>query len=191
MSHKFLSFLSFRVHFFIILPYEGFYQVSNLGRVRSLDRIVTQQGRGKVFHGNRKSKILKQHLQNCGYLLVWLSRQGRKKKALTVHRLVAESFVKNPYGYDFVNHKDGDKTNNNYENLEWCTKSQNCKHAYNVLNHKPPNCVAVRCKETGQCFNSITEAAQVMNANKCAIGHVLSKRSKTAGGFSWERIQDQ
>ena len=163
--------------------------MSNYGRVRSLDRIVTQQGLGKPFHGCRKGKILKQREQNQGYMLVWLSKQGKTRKAYTVHRLVAETFISNPLCLGFVNHKDGNKKNNNAVNLEWCTKSQNSKHAYSTLHIQPQRKTAVRCVETGQCFESIKDAAAAIKLSGCAISNVLHNRSRRAGGFSWERIK--
>ena len=99
--------------------YEGKYQVSNEGRVRSLyDR------------GVKREKILSLLNHNCGYLVITLSLNGVHKRYL-VHRLVAMAFIDNPNGYEFVNHKDENKKNNNVENLEWCTKSYNAIYYLN------------------------------------------------------------
>lgn len=98
-----------------ILGYEGLYQVSNLGNVRSLN-----------YRRSGKLKLLKQGTDN-GYKRVELSKNGKKKK-YWVHRLVAISFISNPNNYKEVNHKDEDKSNNNVNNLEWCTREYNINY---------------------------------------------------------------
>ena len=87
-------------------------------------------------------------------MLVWLSKQGDKKKAYTVHRLVASMFIENHSAYKDVNHKDGNKKNNNVSNLEWCTRSQNIKHSYSALKRKRTGKKIV-CIETKKEFCSI------------------------------------
>ena len=110
-----------------IKGYEGYYQVSNIGRVRSLDRYVATTGNPS---GRRliKGKIKKQTLKTCGrddgYYYVMLSKNNTDKSYL-VHRLVAEAFIPNIDNLPCINHKDEDKTNNNIDNLEWCTIAYN------------------------------------------------------------------
>lgn len=107
-----------------IKNWEGMYQVSNLGRVRSLDRKV-----GHARQPNRiyKGKILKNVL-NSHYLNVSLSRNC-EWGPYNIHRLVAETFIPNPHNKPQVNHKDGNKLNNYVSNLEWVTRSENSQHA--------------------------------------------------------------
>ena len=93
--------------------YEGLYQVSNTGKIKSL----------KSWGGNNE-RIMKPRNQGTGYLSIGLSKD-KKCRQFLVHRLVAQAFIPNPNNYDFVNHKDENKTNNVIENLEWCTKSYN------------------------------------------------------------------
>ena len=100
--------------------HEGFYQVSNLGRVKSLG--------GWSGCVKRKPRIMKQFLHREGYLRLVLSLPH--KKAYFVHRLVASAFVANPQNKKEVNHIDGNKENNCYTNLEWCTRSENIIHAF-------------------------------------------------------------
>jgi hypothetical protein len=98
--------------------YDGMYQVSDIGRVRSRRKVLLPYERH-------------------GYLYVRLSKDGVAKN-YRVHRLVAKAFVDNPNDYIEVNHLDGDKQNNRHENLKWCTGSQNITHAYDLgLLRKP------------------------------------------------------
>ena len=115
-----------------IKNYEGIYQVSNLGRVRSLTRKV------KTFNGLRttKGQLLKPLKTNRNYFRVDL-KQNQKDKYISIHRLVAEAFIPNPNNYPVINHIDGDTSNNKIDNLEWCTQSHNIKEAYRVGRAKP------------------------------------------------------
>lgn len=92
--------------------YSELYEVSDFGHVRSV----------------KSGKLLKQHIDHGGYVYVCLCKPGEKKNK-KVHRLVADAFIRNPEIKDFVNHKNGVKTDNSVSNLEWCTKSENERHA--------------------------------------------------------------
>lgn len=100
--------------------YEGLYEVSNLGRVKSL-------GNDK----NRKEKILRPVMTKKGYLQLFLSKEGKAKRFF-VHRLVAQAFIPNPEGLPQINHKDENPSNNRVENIEWC----DCKYNINYGTHK-------------------------------------------------------
>ena len=104
-----------------IVGYEGLYQVSNFGRIKSFPRKYTQ----------KEIKILKPVLSKGGYLQCHLIKDG-KSKTFAIHRLVAEAFLSNPNNLPEVNHKFGNKFDNYYENLEWCNSSQNKQHAFNM-----------------------------------------------------------
>ena len=102
-----------------IRSYEGLYQVSNLGNVKSFNNRIK----------NKNPMILKQTIdRKNGYLTVSLSKNG-KKKIHRVHKLVASIFIDNPNNYPVINHKDGNKLNNCVDNLEWCTCQENIDHA--------------------------------------------------------------
>lgn len=105
-----------------LLGYEGLYLIDSLGNIVSCPR---QNGARFV----NQYKILGTKTNKFGYKEVALSKDGKTKTVL-LHRLIAIHFVDNPHNLPCVNHKNGIKTDNRIENLEWCTKSQNTKHAY-------------------------------------------------------------
>ena len=107
-----------------VIGYEGYYQISNLGRVKSLPRLV----RNVNGYSTKKELILNPHI-NKGYLKTALTI-NKITNYKFIHKLVAEAFIPNSNNYPQVNHKDTDKLNNKKDNLEWCTPSQNMKHAY-------------------------------------------------------------
>lgn len=106
-----------------INDYEGLYEVSSLGRVRSLDRYVSYTNGQIHLH---KGKVLRPGVCN-GYLQVVLCKNGEVKHPL-VHRLVAEAFIPNPDNLPQVNHKDENPSNNTIDNLEWCTSLYNINY---------------------------------------------------------------
>lgn len=107
-----------------IKGYEGLYQASSIGNVKSIGRYVNAKNNSKKY---MKSIILKGVANDRGYYMVVLSKEGKKRKVF-VHRLIAETFIENPKNYTQVNHKDEDKTNNNINNLEWCSCKYNCNY---------------------------------------------------------------
>lgn len=111
--------------------YEGLYQISNLGRVKSLKRWRGNNGSGYYT----KEKILKNSKKDNDYLMVGLSKNGKSNK-FYVHRLVAIAFIPNPHDYPLVNHKkEFEKYNNNIENLEWCTYKYNLNYGTRKERH--------------------------------------------------------
>ena len=136
--------------------YEGLYQVSNLGRVRSLPRTTTN------------GKILKTYIsKHNGYVYASLSKKNYRTTA-RVHKLIYNTFNKEKIkkGYNplkNINHIDGDKTNNRLDNLEAVTQSENQKHAYRLGLQKTINNKKVIRLEDGKIYNSITEAAKDVN----------------------------
>ena len=171
--------------------YEGWYQISNHGRVRSLDRYITYKNGRNVL---TKGKILKTGV-NCksGRPQVSLQKDG-KVRGFYIYRLVAEHFVHNedPEHNVTVNHIDGDITNNYYKNLEWCSQSENEKHSYDVL-HRPVNKPGVH-KRVVICWdkdgNKITypsiaaaERGTGMGGTRIRVLHETGKTSKNGYRF--------
>lgn len=113
--------------------YVGLYQVSNLGRVRSLDREVIYKDGRKVL---RKGRLIKQQLNTSGYSCFRIWREGAGR-TVTTHRLVGLAFLKKIPGKEFINHIDGIRTNCRVDNLEWCTPKENSEHACKVLKSRP------------------------------------------------------
>lgn len=164
-----------------IKGYEGLYQVSNLGNIKSLNY-------------NRKgiSKILKQGLEKGGYLRISLSK-NKKSKTKAVHRLVAEAFIPNPDNLPQVNHKNEDKTDNNVNNLEWCNVSYNINYGTRTERcGKSSNKVVLQFDSEN---NLIKKWKSTMEAsrNGFSSGHIsdcCNGKSKTHKGFIW-RYEDE
>lgn len=120
-----------------IVGYEGLYQISNLGNVKSLNKTVnTNNQYNRKSKRKLKCKILKQRILR-EYYCVGLTKNNKQKTKL-IHRLVAETFLDNSNNYPVVNHKDGNKLNNNVNNLEFVTYKENSLHSIYVLNNKLP-----------------------------------------------------
>lgn len=164
-----------------IREYEGLYQISNLGRVKSVNR--------KVECGVRvitiKEKIRKLNPNGNGYLNLLLHKEG-VKKAHRVHRLVAEAFLPNPFNLPEVNHKDGNKLNNSVDNLEWCTKSHNEIHARKMgLKKFKSICKPVIRIEDGKEYASIALASKDIGVHRETIAQSIYKGYK-AGGYTFK-----
>lgn len=155
--------------------YEGLYEISNYGRVRSLNRQGT------------KGKILKNDLRKDGYLQVHLVKKGKMKNYL-VHRLVAETFIPNCDKLPEVNHINEIKSDCRTENLEWCNK----KYNMNYGNRPYRNALKVQQldKENNilATFNSIREAGRINNLNQSHITKCCKGQLKTTGGYRWRYV---
>ena len=177
-----------------VVGYEGWYEVSNYGRVRSVDRFVNSKNDSLRMS---KGHILKPTKKRNGYLVVSLM-ENNISKTIAIHRLVASAFCKRHDNDTQVNHINCIKTDNRAENLEWCTENENREHAHSHDLYKAPNKSPVRCKQTGMIFQSSFEAAEWLNENiyhnakqiKNMAAKIRQARlgyRKVAYGYTWER----
>jgi hypothetical protein len=170
-----------------VVGYEG-YQVSNLGRIKSLDKRVNISGFLKYPTTKiRKGKILRQSKDKDGYLKVALFKD-REKKYLRVHRIVAMTFIPNPENKKTVDHKNTIVDDNRVENLQWFTHRQQLfdneitKEHWSKNRIKATNSLKkkVRCITTGEEFECINDAVRKYNiADKCIIGCCKGKQQYT------------
>ena len=162
-----------------IKGYEGKYQVSNLGRVKSLPK---RRGRGVGYMC--EEMILTQAKHHYGYNVVNLRSNG-KGTTIEVHRLVANAFICNPDNKPQINHANGNKTDNRVENLEWCTNGENQLHKYEVLGCKPFGKPVV-CEESGCEYSSALVAGRCNNIDSSSIAKCCRGKRETAGGYHWK-----
>lgn len=179
-----------------IPSYEGHYQVSNLGRIKSLEKVIINVN--GIKH-KRKSRILKPYKDSKGYLCVDL-RLDNKRFNARVHRMVGICFIKNPNKYPQINHINGIKTDNNVQNLEWCTNKQNCIHAHQNNLTNPARGVnhgsrVLEEHEVIEIFKEYHENGtyQYLIAKKYGIsqGQVHNIVSKKHWGHLWEKELDE
>lgn len=168
-----------------IAGYEGLYQISNIGRVCSLNK------GDSIGTGNykRKCKILKNGTNTQGYEIVVLSKKG-KRKTITVHRLVAEAFIPNPNRFPCINHKDESRNNNTVENLEWCTHKYNSN--YGTSQDRKVKAIAKPIIQKDlhgniiQMFPSSREVERVKGYKHQNIISCCKGIYESAYGYTWE-----
>lgn len=173
-----------------IKGYEGYYEVSDKGNVRSVDRLVTHKN-GTIC--KYKGCVLKQDITKKGYKKVYLTKDGKKKNYL-VHRLVLETFnpVENMDALQ-VNHKDGNKQNNCLSNLEWCDNYSNYSHALkkglrpNKLLPKPVAQLTLN-GEIIAIYPSISQCSKATGIKDSRISDVCYGRRKTAKGYKFKFV---
>jgi len=166
--------------FISIKGFEGVYEINKYGDVKSLARTWIS-GNGKI--DIKPDTILIQHIVK-GY-----SKVSLNKKHYSVHRLVAETFIPNIENKPQVNHKDGNKQNNHVDNLEWCTCSENHKHAFATKLRKPhfgqqhQNSKLVLNTETGIFYESLTEAIKTQTLKRSTIEAMMCGRNPNRTSF--------
>jgi hypothetical protein len=193
--------------------YEGLYQVSNFGRVKSLGRFVDRLASGHCW---KKERILKLHKKHNGYLGVSLLKDG-KIKNFNIHRLVAIAFIPNPDNLPQIDHINADKTNNNVNNLRWVTAKENMNNPLTKVrfigknhpfygkkhtdaaklkirkNHADfsgalnPKARKIRNIETNEIFYTIKSAGQKYGVESSSIRDAIRRNGKSAG-YHWEYL---
>lgn len=177
-----------------IKGYEGRYMVSNHGEILSTK-----------FNGKGKSRILKQNDKGRGYLSVSLYKD-KKVKPRTVHRIVAETFIPNPNNLPQINHIDGNKKNNNINNLEWCTAKENVQHAWknglvkmteerrkrsikHLEKYKKISSVEINQytldEKYVKTWSSIKEASETLKISAGNICNCCKGKLNQTGGYKW------
>ena len=161
-----------------VVGYEGLYEVSNIGRVRSIN-----------FHKSGKAKVMRPSFNTWGYLIVDL-RKNNKRHSYAVHRLVALAFIPNPDNLPEINHKNEIKYDNNVENLEWCTRKYNINYGTAIKRRSKQ---IVQFDNNGNVmgkFKSIREASRYCQLDRHSISLCVNGKKKTYKGFVWKYDYD-
>lgn len=183
-----------------VVGYENLYEVSSIGRVKRVGGIeFFKSRRGNLVSRTRKGGIIVLK-EAKGYLRAHLC-MGGKAKPIMAHRLVAIAFTPNPNNYPEINHKNGIRSENRVENLEWCTKSQNIRHCYDVLKRPiSPNVINVyggnhpastpifQYDLSGNFIKEWSSAIEIQRELSIHSPNVIAccrGRQQTSGGFIW------
>lgn len=167
-----------------IKNYEGLYQISDTGEVRSLDKLVTySNGRKHLYKG----KLISPAIHN-NYYAVTLHKDG-KMQTVYIHRLVAQHYLDNPNNLPYINHKDENKLNNAVSNLEWCTPLYNNIYGNRIEKVKQSTYKKVYQLDLSgniiKLWNSPTEVESILGIKRASISNCITGRSKSAGGYVW------
>jgi hypothetical protein len=155
----------------------GIYEISNYGQVRTLSRTVIRNTQGNF---EKEGQLIKSYLTPKGYCRTQV-KKGNKYKNVMVHRLVADAFIPNIDNKPFVNHKNGIKHDNHFQNLEWCTSSENQIHAYDNGLKKPKVKYVIKCIE----LDIITEGCMKMERELIKRGY-----EKASSSAIWNCVND-
>lgn len=170
-----------------IKGFEKIYEISSLGRVKSLARPMHLPVRG-AYYTSREKIMSPARIGADGYEFVYL-RKGGKAHRRYVHRLVADNFLNGIKNGNVINHINGIKYDNRVENLEWCSQSENVKHATRVLGLRGRK--IAQYDKRGNYIKTWANAYEVqekLGINRGNINSCINKHRKTAGGYRWEAL---
>ena len=171
-----------------VVGYEGSYEVSNMGRIKSLPK------KRKTYGGTREmhypEKILACVVKKNGYVEMSLQKNDKQMNE-KMHRMVAEAFIPNPFCKPHVNHIDCDKLNNRVENLEWCTRKENARHAVENGRYYFPrkNKKVMKIDKNGnllKIYESVKSACADICANENNVMSAINGNQPTAAGYIWK-----
>ena len=172
-----------------VKDFEGIYEISNYGRLKSKDRYVSR-GRNTIRFS--KGKIIKPVICRNGYLEYQLRKDG-KRKVFLAHRLVAETFISNPKNLPQINHLDENITNNNVTKLQWCTAQENANYGTRnkraKISNRNQQKAVLQLDLDGEYINEfecIGDASRAINGDISAIIRVCKGKNKTAYGYIWK-----
>lgn len=174
-----------------VIGYEGLYEVSNDGRVRTVRHMTNG-------HEIPSRELAVSIYKSQRYARVRLYKKGKPKDHM-VHRLVAEAFIPNPKNKPQVNHIDGNRTNNRADNLEWCTQAENNRHAIDNGLQNPYIAIEATKKKVLQIdmdgtivkeWESLTAAATALGLQVSNISHCCSGKIGSTGGYKWRRCSE-
>lgn len=173
-----------------IVGFEGIYQISNFGRVKSLPKLVE---RGKWGSFTLPERLLHPNVNKSrGYVEITLGTKKCPGRRFKVHRLVAEAFIPNPDNLPEVNHKDENKENNKVDNLEWCTRKYNANYGTNFeRGAKTQGVPVIAYNDTEELyFYSQKEASRQLGVQQSNIAHSLKSHCR-CGGYYWKYATDK
>lgn len=167
-----------------VVGYEGHYQVSNLGRIRSL--FFNKSARDDPY-------IMNPHIQKNGYVYVRLYK-NKSYRSVRLHRIVATAFIPNPNNYPIINHIDEDKANNMVENLEWCTHKYNSNYGNRIEKTISPQRKPIGKYDLNgnliKVYRGVNEAARVENLSAGNICMTCKGKRLMAGGYEWRYMDE-
>lgn len=165
-----------------IFDYIGYYQISNLGNIKTLKRF---DNRNHII----KEKIKNQRKDKNGYKIVTLIKNGNQK-TFKVHRLVAYMFINNPYNYPIINHKNENKQDNNYKNLEWCTIKYNANYGSKKIK------ISKRVNQYDlnnnyiKTWNCISDIKRKYGYDVSGIVKCCKNKKKNMYGYKWKYVDE-
>lgn len=166
--------------------YKGIYQISNFGRVKSLARFIIVKNHKRFL----KEKMIKTNIDIYGYEYFIMNKNCHKKHC-KIHRLVAETFLENPFNYTMINHKDENKQNNNVNNLEWCNAKYNLNYGNRSKKYmKPVAMIDLNTNKIIKIFKSLKDVEIELKINHSKVSSVCHNHRKSAGGYKWKFLSE-